>query len=516
MEFNLFLWAIASLPIFLLLFLMSYMKIKSCNAAFFSLIITSIFASIIYQLNINQLIISTGKGASLSLYVILIILGAVLLYSIVDIAGGFETIKNFIKELGGNRALLFIGLSWAFSGFIQGVTGFGVPVAIAGALIIGIGYKPLPSVIAVLVGHSWSVSFGSIGSSYYTIQLVTGLDPYRLGIIMSLLFIVTIFSTGIFTAHIYGGWKVVKENIKDILLMTVLMSLAKVGAAIGGFAHIATLLAGTIGSIYFMIILIKNSKLNLKEAFFYETNQMTILTALAPYLILIGSILTFQLSPLSNFLPDYNLSFSFPGFTTGLGHQVASEPAYATIELFNHPVFYLLLSSSLGIIIYIFKGNLNKIKLKNIFAVTYKKGHSTAITLLILMIMSTIMNDSGMIFNFARGMARVSGNVFPLFSPLIGILGAFLTGSNTSSNVLFGAFQVNTANLINFSPDIIASTQSIGGSLGSAIAPAKILLGTSVVGITGKEGEIIKSCIKYTIFNALLVGLVALLAGQFL
>jgi len=113
-------------------------------------------------------------------------------------------------------------------------------------------------------------------------------------------------------------------------------------------------------------------------------------------------------------------------------------------------------------------------------------------------------------------MARVSGNVFPLFSPLIGILGAFLTGSNTSSNVLFGAFQVNTANLINFSPDIIASTQSIGGSLGSAIAPAKILLGTSVVGITGKEGEIIKSCIKYTIFNALLVGLVALLAGQFL
>ena len=440
MEFTLFLWGIAALPIQLLLFLMSYIKMKSRNAAFVSLLITSIFAVIIYQINIKQLLISTGKGASLSLYIILIILGAVLLYSIVDIAGGFETIQDFIKELGGNRALLFIGLSWAFSGFIQGVTGFGVPVAIAGALIIGIGYKPLASVIAVLVGHSWSVSFGSIGSSYYSIQLVTGLEPYRLGIIMSLLFIITIFTTGIFTAHIYGGWKTVKENLRHILFMASLMSLAKVGAAFGGFAHIATLLAGTIGSIYFMIILIKNSDFNLKEAIFYQSNKMTVLTALAPYFILIGFILIFQLSPLSNVLPDYNLSFSFPGFTTGLGHQVAGEPAYATIELFNHPIFYLLLSSSLGIIVYSIKGYLSIDKLKEIFSVTYNKGHSTAITLLILMVMSTIMNDSGMIFNFARGMARISGRIFPLFSPFIGILGAFLTGSNTSSNVLFGAF----------------------------------------------------------------------------
>ena len=516
MEFNLFLWGIATLPIFLLLFLMSYIKMKSKNAAFISLIITTIFAFTIYQTNINQLLISTGKGASLSLYVILIIIGAVLLYTIVDVAGGFETIQAFIKELGGNKALLFIGLSWAFSGFIQGVTGFGVPVAIAGALIIGIGYKPLPSVIAVLVGHSWSVSFGSIGSSYYTIQLVTGLEPHRLGIIMSLLFTITILTTGIFTAHIYGGWKTVKENFKHILFMAILMSLAKIGAAFGGFAHIATLLAGTIGSLYFMIILVKNSSFKLKEAVFYQTNEMSVLTALAPYLILIGSILFFQLSPLGNLLPNYNLSFSFPGFTTGLGHQVASEQAYAAIELFNHPVFYLLLSSALGIIIYSAKGYLNKNKLKSILAVTYNKGHSTAITLLILMIMSTIMNDSGMIFNFAKGMARVSGRTFPLFSPLIGILGAFLTGSNTSSNVLFGAFQVNTANLINFSPYIIAATQSIGGSLGSAIAPAKILLGTSVVGIAGKEGEIIKRSIGYTIINAFLVGIAALILGQFL
>ena len=125
--------------------------------------------------------------------------------------------------------------------------------------------------------------------------------------------------------------------------------------------------------------------------------------------------------------------------------------------------------------------------------------------------MALIMNDSGMIYNFAQGVSKISGAFFPIISPLIGILGAFLTGSNTSSNVLFGAFQMNTANLLGFSPEVIASTQSIGGSLGSAIAPAKILLGTSVVGIVGKEGEIIKRCLKYTLISGTLVGLTAFL-----
>ncbi len=123
MEFSLILWLIAALPIIVLLILMSYINMKSRNAALISLGLSILFATLVYQLNLNQLWIASGKGAALSLYVILIIVGAVILYNIVDISGGFEAIKHFIKSLGGNRALQFIGLSWAFAGFIQGVTG---------------------------------------------------------------------------------------------------------------------------------------------------------------------------------------------------------------------------------------------------------------------------------------------------------------------------------------------------------------------------------------------------------
>lgn len=512
MEFSLALWLIAALPIVALLFLMSYINMKSRNAALISLSLSILFATLVYQLNFNQLLIASGKGAALSLYVILIIVGAVILYNIVDISGGFEAIKHFIQSLGGNRALQFIGLSWAFAGFIQGVTGFGVPVAIVGALLIGIGYKPLPSIMALMVGHSWAVSFGSMGSSFFALQLVTGLEAVKLGMTLAIFFYIPILVTGLSVAHIYGGFKEVKRNFKYIFPMSIIMWAGQFIAAAGDFAHIGALLGGTLGSIYFMAILIKRSDLSIKDILGYENGGMNIKTALFPYIVLIGSVLLFQIPFINNSLPDINLTFSFPGFTTGLGYLVEAEESFSPIALFGHPIFFLIISSLSGGLLYYIKGHLSFAGIKKIFKRSYDKASSSATTVFLLMVMALILNNSGMIFNFAQGMAQVGRLMFPIVSPLIGVLGAFLTGSNTSSNVLFGAFQINTAELLDFSPEIIASTQSIGGSIGSAIAPAKILLGTSVVGITGKEGDIIKRCITYTLISGVLVGVAALIA----
>lgn len=511
MEFNLFMWLIAALPIIVLLFLMAYIKMNSRQAALVSLGLTLILSFFVYQLEPIQILISAGKGAALSLYVILIIVGAVLLYNIVDIAGGFTAIKKFMESLGGDRALQFIGLSWAFTGFIQGVTGFGVPIAIVGALLIGIGYKPLVAITAVLVGHSWAVSFGSMGSSFFALQLVTGLEPISLGFTLALFFFVPIIITGLAVAHIYGGWPVVKSNLKYILPMGILMGSAQLGAAAGGFAHIGALLGGLTGSIFFLVIMFMNSSMTISRLVRFKDGGMSIATALLPYIVLIGTVLVSQVPTVKSLLPDWQLAFSFPGFTTGLGYEVAAERSFSPIKLFSHPIFFLALASFTGSILFYWKQHLDGDRFKQIFQRSYKKASSSVATVFLLMVLALIMNNSGMIFNFAQGMARVSQASFPLISPLIGILGAFLTGSNTSSNVLFGAFQIDTAELLGFSPVIIASTQSIGGSLGSAIAPAKILLGTSVVGIVGKEGEIIKRCFGYTILSGLSIGLIALL-----
>ncbi|MFO7815008.1 MAG: L-lactate permease [Halanaerobiales bacterium] len=510
MEFNIMMWVAAFLPIIILLFLMSYIKMNSRQAALISLGVTILLSTLIYQFQFNHLWIAVQKGVSLSLYVILIIVGAVFLYNIVDLAGGFNSIKAFMKNIDGDRAVQFILLSWAFSGFIQGVTGFGVPIAIVGALLIGTGYEPLKSITAVLVGHSWAISFGSMGSSFFALQLVTDLEPIRLGITLALFFFIPVLATGIAVAHIYGGLKTVKNNLLYILPVSLLIGLAQLAAAAGGFAHVGALMGGIVGTSSLLYILFKKTGLTLKNIQNIKTNYMPVSKALFPYAVLIGSVLIFQIPLVNEFLPKLQLAFSFPGFTTNLGYQVSPEQSYSPIKLFSHPIFFLGLASFTGLYIYIRNKYLSYEKLKKVIAKTYNKAKSSVTTVLILMIMALIMNNSGMIFIFAKGMANFSGRLFPLFSPFIGILGAFLTGSNTSSNVLFGAFQMNTAELLDLSPVMISSTQSLGGSLGSAIAPAKILLGTSVVGILNKEGEIIKRCIGYTLTIGLIVGLVSL------
>ncbi len=512
MEFNFILWIFAALPIIILLLLMSYINIKSVYAALISLIITALIANLVYQLSFWHMRIIFNKGAALSLYVVIIIVGAVILYSLVDISGGFNLLESFMKSFEGNRSLQFIGLSWAFTGFIQGITGFGFPVAIAGGLLIGMGYKPLISIIAALVGHSWAVSFGSMGSAFYALQLVTGLDVIRLGVVLAIYFYIPILISGLSVAHIYGGFKEVKKNFKYIFPMSIFMSSGQLIAAAGDFAHIGALLGGTLGSIYFIFIIIKNSNLSVINILKFKKDGISVIAALFPYITLIIAVFLFQLPFVDNILPDLEIAFSFPEFTTGLGYYVEAEESFSSIEIFGHPGFFLAVSSLLGGVFYYKKNLLSINNIKLVLQQSYIKSKSSIIAIFLLLIMAMILNNSGMVFNFAQGIAKVGRIIFPIISPMIGILGAFLTSSNTSSNVLFGAFQINTAELLGFSPEIIASTQSIGGSLGSAIAPAKILLGTSIVGLHGKEGEIMRRCFIYTLINGILLGIISFMS----
>ena len=124
-----------------------------------------------------------------------------------------------------------------------------------------------------------------------------------------------------------------------------------------------------------------------------------------------------------------------------------------------------------------------------------------------MVMMALIMNDSGMTNILAQGMAKATGVLFPIFAPFIGVLGAFLTGSNTNSNVMFGALQVETAKVLGISTVIMAAVQSVGGSVGCSIAPSKVLIGSATVGLDGRENEVMNRTIPYCIIISLLVGI---------
>jgi len=234
--------------------------------------------------------------------------------------------------------------------------------------------------------------------------------------------------------------------------------------------------------------------------------SLTLGQSVLPYAVILGLSLVFILLP--SWLRDISLSFRFPGFETGLGYVVQAEAGYARMRLFGHPAVKLLCAALVAVIIYkrakvwdtgVFKGAVIK---------TVKKGIPATLALLALGNMSLIMMDSGMMHRLASDTATLMGRFYPLAAPFFGVLASFLTGNNTNSNVLFGAFQQTIALQLGVSDAVMSAVQSISGAVGVALGPTLILMGAIATEQVGKESLIYKKLIGIVLLIALVMGIV--------
>ena len=246
-------------------------------------------------------------------------------------------------------------------------------------------------------------------------------------------------------------------------------------------------------------------KIKTKEKSSMYSASLNLFQAALPYMSIIIISLAFQLLNIGRTI---SISFKFPGFITSLGYMVAYENAYATIRLFGHPAPVLLIASGIGV--YIFKKC--GIWDINIFKESVKKTISrcvpTSISLLCLISMALVMMDSGMTNQLAEGAASLSGRFYPLFAPFFGVLGSFITGSNTNSNVLFGRFQYTIAQSLGVSAAIMCGVQSMSGSIGVATGPATVLMGASASQLTGQESLIYRKVFGITLLIVFIFGIV--------
>jgi lactate permease len=230
--------------------------------------------------------------------------------------------------------------------------------------------------------------------------------------------------------------------------------------------------------------------------------------ALSGYLILILITLGVQLIPIvKNFLGQVVLQISFPEVSTSLGFLTPAGEG-RKILLFRHAGATLIYAAVIAYLIYR-RFNLYKPgAVGRIIQGTISKVLSSSVSIVSMVSMAVVMEHAGMTDALARGMASAMGMAFPLVSPWIGALGAFMTGSNTNSNVVFGALQLQTANLLQYTPAIILAGQTAGAALASVIAPTKVVVGASTAGMAGREGEVMSKLLVYT---GLLVMLISLL-----
>jgi len=347
-----------------------------------------------------------------------------------------------------------------------------------------------------------------MGASFQALMAVSGLESAVLAPWSATLLGITTFLCGIFAVHVYGGWKMVRHSAPAILIIGVVMAgtqyiLAVSGMwTLGGFgASLTGLCSG---------LAVAKLKIYNQTSHSETPSEMGLWWALSAYFILIVVVSSGVMIPfVKAFLGQVNLTLSFPEITSLKGWVVKAGRGKA-INIFGHGGALLLYASFSGFLVYRSKGFYSPHALKTILEKTVKSGVPTSLGIVSMVCFAMIMDHCQMIYILAEGVSRVFGSLYPVVSPWIGLLGAFMTGSNTNSNVVFGVLQQETAQFAGLSAALILGAQTTGGALGSMIAPAKILVGCSTVGLAGKEGPVLKATLRYGLITTGIVGLITL------
>lgn len=520
-----FLWIMAFLPIFVLLVLMICFHWGALEAAPIGLLVTAVSGVVFYKADIDLIAIESAKGVWSALIILIIVWTAVLMYQVGNEANAFGVIRNGMKQFLPNELLLVLAMGWVFESFLQGITGFGVPVAVGAPLLIGIGVRPIWAVIIPLLGQSWGNTYGTLGAAWDALAMTSGLaagsSEYFLTAMYAAAFLwIWNVVIGLEICWFYGRGKAVKKGLPAVLLLSVVQGggellLSQINTTIACFvpACISLVVIILLGRfrIYRDEWSIAESSImdreRMKEEQDVPSSKMSFFQAVLPYTLLsVITLAVLVIKPLKTFLGGISIGFAFPETSTGYGFVNEAVELFSPLTPFTHASMFLLVSSVMGLIYYQKRGFISSGGGKRVFAKSLTMTMPSGIAVIGLVIMSKIMFGTGQTAVLAEGIAQVLGKVYVVFAPFIGMLGSFMTGSNMSSNILFGGFQLATAQILNVKAACVLGAQTAGGSIGSAISPSNIVLGTTTANILGREGEVLKRTSSIVIPVALVMG----------
>lgn len=523
---NAFMWVMAFLPIAALLILMIKFNWGATEAAPVGILITIVTGLLFYKADIRLIAAESAKGVWNALIILIIIWTAILMYQVGEEAKAFLVIRNGMRKLLPNELLLVLAMGWIFESFLQGITGFGVPVAVGAPLLIGIGVKPLWAVIIPLLGQAWGNTFGTLGAAWDSLAMSAGLEAgsteYLVTALWTAAFIWFWNAIGGFaTCWFYGKGKALKKGLPAVVLMAVIQGggellLSQVNTTICCFVPACVSLI--------VILLLGRTKMYGEEWSIEDSpimnrefagggsgneapSDMTLVQAFVPYFLLSAlTLIVLLVKPVNEFLGQISFGLAFPETSTGYGYVNAAVDSFSPLSPFTHASMFLFVSAVIGLIYYKKHGWIGEGGTKRVFVKSISMTMPSGIAVIGLVIMSKIMDGTGQTVVLANGIANILGKIYVVLAPFVGLLGTFMTGSNMSSNILFGGFQMTTANLLQVDPSAILGAQSAGGAIGSAVSPSKIILGTTTANILGKEGEVLKRILAITVPTTIVIG----------
>jgi len=451
---------------------------------------------------------SHAKAFFLSIDVLFIIWAAFLLYRVADEAGAIKIIGKALPHLTPIKGLQALLIGWVFASFLQGVGGFGVPVAVIAPILIGLGFSPLSAVVIPSIGHGWAVTFGSLGSSFLALMASTGLSADQLAAPSALFLGIACIATGPMVAHAAGGWQTVRRLLIPTLILGGVMAIIQYIVVTNGFWYIGSFIAGIIGLAVGIPLALQSRKNNKNTD--GKLNVRALIIALSGYILLIAITLIVQLIPgIKSILSVVSIQLEFPEIITALGY-ITPAGAGREIVFFRHTGMILIYTSIFAYLIYHKAGLYKPGSIRSILDGTVRRVMSSSVSIVSMVTMAVIMQHSGMTDTIARGLADGFGSFYPIIAPWIGALGAFMTGSNTNSNVVFGVLQQRTAEILGYSIAVILAAQTSGAALGSVMAPTKVVVGASTAGLGNREGDVMRKLVVYASVLIMLMSMITI------
>jgi lactate permease len=506
---------VALIPVLFIFWALVIRRIKGYLASLLAIVIALIIAILIYRMPISLALLSTANGAIYGLFPICwIVLPAVFLFNITVRSGQFAIIRQFLASITADRRIQALLIAFSFGSFLEGTAGFGAPVAITAAMLTGLGFEPLYAAGICLIANTAPVAFGSIGIPITVTSQVTGLPEQAISELVgrTLPFLSAILP--LYLVTLMTGYKKAKEIMPAALVSG--LSFALIQALTSNLLGptLPDILAG-IGSIICLLILLRFWRPHSVWRFPLEPheppitgsayNPRQLLWALSPFIALTVIIITWGLPPVRDWLnATGSMSFEFP-----LLHN-------AILDLNGHPlphIYRLNYLSAAGTaiaiasILSLFLSRLRLAEGGQVFRSTLHQLRFPILSIAAVLAFAYLVNDAGITLTIARGLAG-SGILFPFFAPLLGWLGVFITGSDTSSNALFGKLQATTAVSIGVDPVVTVSANVSGGVVGKMISPQSIAVAAAAGGLVGRESELFRFTVKHSF---ILLGIICLL-----
>jgi lactate permease len=507
---------VAALPILTVLVLLGVLRRPAWQASLGGLAVGLLAAIMVWKLPAVLALSAVANGAVFALWPVMwIVLAALLVYNIAVVSGRFDAFRSWLlTNLPNDRRIVLIVIGFCFGALLEGVAGFGTPVAITGSLLILVGFPPMEALVMVLIFDTAPVAFGALGAPVTVLGSVTGLPAHALAAMIGRQLPVIAAILPFYVMALYGGWRSIRA-LWPVLLVAGLSFAAGQFAASNYIDYTLTDVLASLFSLVVTLAFLRVWRPAPDPAFAIQDEAaLEVRPAGAPpawqgwlpWAIISATVVLWTTFKVANIGQQ---AIHWPALDKAISITLYHDKPYAAVWSFQPLATGTAIL--LAAIITAAAVRLSPAAFVGCAAQTVRQAWKAVVTVMLIVGLAYLMNYSGLAYTLGLGAAS-TGHAFVLLSPFLGWVAVMLSGSDTSGNALFGNLQVVAANQLNLNPVLFAATNSSGGVMGKMISPQNIATGVSVTGMSGREGEIFARTFPHSIVLTVVLG--ALVAAQ--